>query len=100
MKFDHIALCVDNIHQSIVWYEDNFNAQVKYWDDSWAMLDICGTQIALTLADKHPPHIAFSIDPAEDWQSGIEVNTHRDKSQYVYKKDPSGNTIELIKYIK
>ena len=98
MKLDHIALCVDDIQESISWYQNRFNARVEYSDSTWAMLDIHGTHIALTLPREHPSHIAFNVDSFEGYVSEDVVGTHRDKSNYVYLKDPSGNTIELISY--
>ena len=98
MKLDHIAVCVNDIEESITWYKDNFNARVTYCDSTWAMLDVHGTQIALTMPEEHPAHIAFSVDSFSEHVSEEEINTHRDKSKYVYLKDPSGNTIELIAY--
>ena len=51
------------------------------------------SSVALVVDDEHPFHIAFEVkDP------GIESTLHRDGSISRYIKDPSGNSIELIKY--
>ena len=92
--FDHVALSVKDISASVEWYEDNFSAQVKYKDDTWAMLLIGHTCIALTLPDQHPSHVAFSVETFSDLGENPQV--HRDGSSYIYKSDPDGNTIELI----
>mgnify|MGYP003663952849 CR=1 FL=1 len=87
-----------NIDGAVEWYKDNLNAVIDYSDSTWAMMDVCGSKVALVLNDMHPPHIAFSL--AEDTCFGdkSEVKQHRDGSHYVYLNDPFGNTIEIIKY--
>ena len=92
--FDHVAICVENIDDTAIWYSKNVDATIDYIDKSWAMLDIKGTKLALTLHDHHPPHVAFCVDSLEEL--GPDYREHRDGSCYVYKMDPSGNIIELI----
>ena len=59
------------------------------------MLQFENIKLALVVDDEHPFHIAFEVsDP------GIESTLHRDGSISRYIKDPSGNSIELIKYPK
>ena len=98
MKLDHIALCVDNIDSAVEWYKDNLSAIVDYSDDTWAMMNVCGSKVALVLNDMHPPHIAFSLGESTCFGNESEVKQHRDGSHYVYLNDPFGNTIEIIKY--
>ena len=94
LKLDHVAINVDNIEDSVAWYKGATGAIVDYADDTWAMLDVGGSKIALTVASQHPPHVAFRVLTLEEL--GPEYREHRDGSCYVYKVDPSGNTIELI----
>ncbi len=94
LMLDHIAINVDSIEDSVSWYRDVTGATVDYADDTWAMLDVEGSKIALTVTSQHPPHIAFRVSTLEEL--GSEYREHRDGSCYVYKVDPSGNTIELI----
>ena len=61
MKFDHVAINVKDLELSIKWYLENLNAVIEYCDDSWAMLSIGNTKVALTLESQHPPHIAFKV---------------------------------------
>jgi len=96
MTFDHVAICVSDIDQSIQWYMSNLDVDnILYADETWAMLQIGTTKVALTTKDQHPPHIAFTV---EDFESLDELKQHRDGSKYIYKADPDGNIIELIKY--
>ena len=95
MKLDHVAISVDDIKLSIMWYKSNLNASVLYSDETWAMLQIGETKLALTTSGQHPPHIAFLVD---DFKEIENVKQHRDGSNFIYKSDPDGNTIELIKY--
>ena len=92
-KLDHIAVNVENIETSVEWYQANLAAEIDYQDDTWAMLRVGGSRLALTIPDQHPPHIAFSVKMCD---LGDEYKVHRDGSRYIYRVDPDGNTIELI----
>ena len=39
MKIDHIALQVSDIYEACEWYCGHFNANVAYFDQSWAQDD-------------------------------------------------------------
>ena len=92
-SIDHIALQVDNIKESVAWYVVNYNCMILYCDDTWAFLQFDNIKLALVTEDEHPYHIAFEVDE-------VEGKKHRDGSVSKYIEDPSGNKIELIKYIK
>jgi len=94
LSLDHIAINVANIESAIEWYVNSVGAIVEYADATWAMLDVGGSKLALTVASQHPPHVAFRVATLEEL--GSEYREHRDGSCYVYMVDPSGNTIELI----
>tara|TARA_B100000073_G_scaffold55048_1_gene40701 strand:- start:342 stop:797 length:456 start_codon:yes stop_codon:yes gene_type:complete len=94
-RIDHVAITVDNVKESVDWYVQNHGCSTIYCDDTWAMLQFENIKLALVVDDEHPFHIAFEVkDP------GIESTLHRDGSISRYIKDPSGNSIELIKYPK
>lgn len=95
MTLDHIAISVSDINQSIQWYTTNLNTDILYADETWAMLQVGTTKLALTIKDQHPPHIAFLV---KDLELLDKPKKHRDGSKYIYKSDPDGNIIELIKY--
>jgi catechol 2,3-dioxygenase-like lactoylglutathione lyase family enzyme len=94
MKIDHIALQVDDVKESVDYYVDEYGCSIIYCDDTWAFLQFENIKLALVVEDEHPYHIAFETD-----EKGVLNGTlHRDGSVSKYVKDPSGNTIELIKY--
>ena len=97
-KLDHVAINVSDIQKSVSWYVENLHAKVEYQDETWAMLNIAGSKLALTISNQHPPHIAFSIENMEDVP--YEKRFHRDGSEYCYIRDIDGNTIELISWEK
>jgi catechol 2,3-dioxygenase-like lactoylglutathione lyase family enzyme len=97
-KLDHIAINVTDIQKSILWYVENLRAVIEYQDDTWAMLDIAGSKIALTISKQHPPHIAFTVEDIKDVDHPKYF--HRDGSEYCYIKDIDDNTIELITWKK
>lgn len=94
LKLDHVAINVKSIEESAAWYTEFLGAQTDYIDETWAMLDIDGTKLALTVSTQHPPHFAFCVEKLSDL--GPDYREHRDGSCYVYKTDPDGNAIELI----
>ncbi|MFO0910487.1 MAG: VOC family protein [Isosphaeraceae bacterium] len=98
MKFDHVAINVNEIARSVAWYRDKVGAEVLYQDDTWAFLRVGGTKLALTLPGQHPAHLAFDIGatPPEGFFKGAKV--HRDGSVSRYVTDPDGNAVEWIHY--
>ena len=92
---DHLAICTDNISQSVDWYLREFNCAVLYQDNSWAMLEFENVKLALVLPEQHPFHFAILKSNVEDY--GVPVK-HRDGSVSVYVKDRSGNNIEILRY--
>tara|TARA_B100000925_G_scaffold262383_1_gene219658 strand:+ start:102 stop:443 length:342 start_codon:yes stop_codon:yes gene_type:complete len=96
MKIDHIALQVDDVKESVDYYVNEYGCSIIHCDDTWAFLQFDNIKLALVVEDEHPYHIAFETD-----DKGVLNGTlHRDGSVSNYVKDPSGNTIELIKYPK
>ena len=97
---DHVAVNVSNIEDSVNWYLKNLNAKIEYVDETWAMLNINGSKIALILKEEHPPHIAIKVSPDElkSAAKNSKIKTHRDGSSYVYLKDLDSNHIEYICY--
>ena len=96
MQLDHIAINVRNIEKASEWYQKNLNATVEYIDETWAMLDVGGTKLALTISRQHPPHFAFTLESLNDFPPDEEIRYHRDGSAYLYIEDPDGNTIEYV----
>jgi len=96
MKLHHVALCVSDIRQAVDWYVQNLNANIAYQDETWALLDIENTSIALVLPSQHPPHLAFETQDAEKYG---KLTPHRDGTASVYVQDPFGNTVEFLKTV-
>jgi|TARA_R110000824_G_scaffold265879_1_gene454818 catechol 2,3-dioxygenase-like lactoylglutathione lyase family enzyme len=95
LQLDHIAVQVEDLILSIEWYQKHLDAEVQYCDETWAMLKIGSVNLALTIPQEHPPHIAFEVSDLNAFPEG-EIKRHRDGSTYVYFEDPSGNVIEYI----
>ena len=93
-KIHHIAIEVKNIQESINWYKNNTNCIISYQDETWAMINYDNISLALVLPNMHPPHIAFEKKNAEDYG---RLKNHRDGTSSVYIKDPSNNSIEILK---
>lgn len=94
MQLDHIAINVEHIQTSIDWYVLNLGAKVLYSDETWGLLQVGQTKLALTVPHQHPPHIAFTVDELSDVPGVASV--HRDGSISSYIEDPDGNSIEYI----
>jgi catechol 2,3-dioxygenase-like lactoylglutathione lyase family enzyme len=97
MRLDHVALNVRNIEDSASWYKEHLGADVIYNDDTWAMLQVGDSKIALTVAAQHPPHLGFAVEKLSDIPCD-DPAYHRDGSAYLYVTDPDGNTIEFLYY--
>ena len=95
MNLDHVAINVNNLKDSVAWYVANLQAKIKYVDDTWALLEIGNTKLALTIPEQHPPHIAFEVKAISDFPAG-NISYHRDGSAYLYVQDPNNNVIEYI----
>jgi catechol 2,3-dioxygenase-like lactoylglutathione lyase family enzyme len=85
---------VPDIAPAVDWYTETLSASVAYQDETWALLDIENTSIALVLPSQHPPHVAFESPDAERYG---DLTSHRDGTASVYVQDPFGNTVEFLK---
>ncbi len=94
MKLHHIAVCVPDIKNAVAWYLEHLEADLSYQDETWALLDIENTSIALVLPSQHPPHLAVVSSDAEKYG---KLTVHRDGTSSIYVDDPFGNTIEFLK---
>jgi hypothetical protein len=71
----------------LVYTETFERVSVAYQDETWALLDIENTSIALVLPSQHPPHVAFESPDAERYG---DLTSHRDGTASVYVQDPFG----------
>jgi catechol 2,3-dioxygenase-like lactoylglutathione lyase family enzyme len=96
-KIHHIAVQVINLTESIRWYVKEFDVEVVYQDDTWAMLKFENIQLALVLPDQHPGHFAIESKNASEYG---QLKKHRDGTASIYIKDPAGNSIEMLELPK
>ena len=99
MEFDHVAIRSANIARSVDWYKNNLDCKIEYQDETWAMIKVGDTKIAIVSKGQHPAHIAFRVEnslkiPCEP----SKIKVHRDSSSYYYGADPDGNVIEWVAY--
>ena len=101
LNFHHIAVQVDDISAMTEWYKCNLGAEVVSQFDDWAMLNVGGINLSLTL-DNHPSHIAFKCKSELELENFVDldnqVKVHRDGSSYIYLVDPYGNALEWVYY--
>jgi catechol 2,3-dioxygenase-like lactoylglutathione lyase family enzyme len=93
----HVAIQVNDIERALEWYSSNFNTEVVYQDDTWAMLRFDNIYLALVIPGQHPPHIAIEHEGAESHGALVK---HRDGTESIYIKDSEGNTLELMKPVE
>ena len=93
-KIHHIAIQVADISESVEWYKKNFEVEVSYQDETWAMIDFENTSLALVMPEEHPFHFAIESKQAEIYG---DLKKHRDGTASVYIRDIDGNNVEMIK---
>ncbi|MCG7895196.1 MAG: VOC family protein [Candidatus Thiodiazotropha taylori] len=93
-KIDHIAVQVEDVKSAVDWYCNQFDVEVTYQDETWAMLKFDNISLAIVVPGQHPPHFAVQNQQAEEYG---ELTTHRDGTASIYINDPFGNAIEIIK---
>lgn len=98
IRFDHLALNVQDVPRSVEWYGSTLGAHVVYQDETWALLTVGGVKIALTVPREHPMHIAFDVGPEPPQDFLASARRHRDGSVSKYIVDPDGNAIEYVHY--
>jgi len=89
----HLAMAVDDIKQAVDWYTTTFACEVRYQDDTWALLQFQNLQVALVIPEQHPPHVAFTRTDAEHFGA---LKAHRDGTRSCYIHDPAGNAVEIM----
>ena len=90
---DHIAIQVEDVKKSAQYYLKRFNCNLKYEDETWALLSFQNINLALVTKTQHPNHFAI-VDT--ELSLSTEIKYHRDGIGYVYTEDPDSNSIEII----
>ncbi len=89
----HIAVYVTDLASTVDWYLAQFKCEIRYRDDTWALVEFGNIYMAFVSQGQHPPHIGFVRPDAERFG---ELKPHRDGTRSVYVKDPSGNAVEIL----
>ncbi|HEX8833498.1 MAG TPA: VOC family protein [Abditibacteriaceae bacterium] len=101
-EMDHVALQTDDVAASVLWYTQNFGAEILYQDATWAFLKLGQGKLALVSPAQHPPHLALRVGEDElaaaAARAGKPIDRHRDGTTGIYIDDPQGNVLELICY--
>jgi catechol 2,3-dioxygenase-like lactoylglutathione lyase family enzyme len=90
---DHVAIAVHEIQSALDWYSRNFQCEVLYQDESWALLQFANIKLALVVPSQHPAHLGFFRPDAGDFGA---LTPHRDGTKSIYINDPAGNSVELL----
>lgn len=90
----HIAFPVRDVSAAVAWYTTQFDVNIAYQDETWALLEFDNVALALALPEQHPGHIAVERSNAEAYGP---LTPHRDGTASVYIQDPWQNTIEILK---
>ncbi len=89
----HVAISVTDIKRAIEWYSSRFECELKYQDDTWALLKFANIHLALVMPEQHPPHIALVAPNAADYGP---LTQHRDGTSSIYILDSEGNHLEIM----
>jgi catechol 2,3-dioxygenase-like lactoylglutathione lyase family enzyme len=54
MRLHHVAIRVDDIQKAADWYTETLSASISYQDNSWALLEVKNTCLALVLPEQLP----------------------------------------------
>jgi catechol 2,3-dioxygenase-like lactoylglutathione lyase family enzyme len=92
-SIDHVAIPVGDIASSVEWYRRSFHCEIRYQDDTWALLEFKNVRLALVIPSQHPAHLGLVSAHAEKFGP---LKTHRDGTRSVYINDPSGNSVEIL----
>ena len=89
----HVAVQVQDLDRAVAWYQQGFNCEVTWHDESWALINFANASLALVSPGQHPPHIAFTVPHPERFGP---LTPHRDGSRSIYIEDSEGNVVECL----
>jgi catechol 2,3-dioxygenase-like lactoylglutathione lyase family enzyme len=92
-SIDHVALPVTSIREAVDWYTRTFQCEIRYQDETWALLKFANMRLALVVPEQHPPHIGLVSEQAERFG---DLKLHRDGTRSCYVRDPGGNSVEIL----
>ncbi len=105
MKFDHLAVPVENVEAVMRWFQTiHPDTEVLYIDDEWCFLRIGEQKLAFVHEDQHPAHFAFTVSELElrklALTYGQEIAQHRDDTLSFYMTGPEGVCVEFVTYLR
>lgn len=92
-ELHHVAIPTKDVAATVGWYTKTFSAEVRYQDETWALLKFANIFLAIVTEGQHPMHLGFVVDDAEGWG---ELKEHRDGTKSLYISDDAGNAVELL----
>lgn len=95
-KIHHIAIQVKDISKAVAWYQQRFDVELEYQDETWAMLRFDNISLAFVVATQHPHHFAIVRGDAKKFGP---LSPHRDGSHSTYIYDTDGNPVEVMQPI-
>ena len=90
----NVANAVTDIAESLDWFRGQFEVEMLYADDNWALVPFDNTARACVQPDPHPPHVAIERGNAESYGT---FAPRRDGTASVYIRNPWGNASEIMK---
>ena len=105
MKFDHLAVPVDNVEAVMNWFQTiHPDTEVLYVDDEWCFLKIGDQKLAFVQEKQHPAHFAFTVSEEElrklALSYGQEVEQNREDTLSFYMTGPEGVCVEFVTYLR
>lgn len=89
----HVAIPTKDVGETVAWYTKTFNCEIRYQDETWALLKFANIYMAIVTEGEHPPHLGFVVENAEEWG---DLKEHRDGTFSTYISDDAGNAVEVL----
>lgn len=105
MKFDHLAVPVENVEAVMNWFQTiHPDTEVLYVDEEWCFLRIGEQKLAFVQENQHPAHFAFTVSEPElrklALSYGQEIVQQRDDTLSFYMTGPEGVCVEFVTYLR
>jgi catechol 2,3-dioxygenase-like lactoylglutathione lyase family enzyme len=92
-SIDHVLVNINNIEESVKWYQSSFECEVLYRSKTLAVLQFSNIKIVLSLPSEQRPHLGIQKSEASSFGELMEQS---DLCISTFIADPSGNPIELV----
>ena len=54
-KIHHIAVQIEDVKSAVDWYSEQFDVEVTYQNETWAILKFDNISLAMVVPGRHPP---------------------------------------------